>query len=149
MSRYSYTSPIGNLLIISNQKGIESLSISDEIAKSRDCFIDETIKWLDLYFAGTEPDFIPTLSLNISDFRSKVYKILMDIPFGRVKSYKEIAEEISPRMSAQAVGQACKKNPVILIIPCHRVVASHGIGGFAYGLSLKNKLLHHENIKMY
>ena len=74
---------------------------------------------------------------------------MMDIPFGKVKSYKEIAKEISPKMSAQAVGQACKKNPVILIITCHRVIASDGIGGFAYGSCMKNKLLNHEGIELY
>ena len=149
MSRYSYNSPIGNLLIISDQKGIESLSISDVKAEERDSFIDETVKWLDLYFKGIEPDFKPMLSINVSEFKRRVYEIMMDIPFGKVKSYKEIAKEISPKMSAQAVGQACKKNPVILIIPCHRVIASDGIGGFAYGSCMKNKLLYHEGIELY
>ena len=149
MSRYSYNSPIGNLLIISDQKGIESLSISDVKAEERDSFIDETVKWLDLYFKGIEPDFKPMLSINVSEFKRRVYEIMMDIPFGKVKSYKEIAKEISPKMSAQAVGQACKKNPVILIIPCHRVIASDVIGGFAYGSCMKNKLLNHEGIELY
>ena len=149
MSRYSYNSPIGNLLIISDQKGIESLSISDVKAEERDSFIDETVKWLDLYFKGIEPDFKPMLSINVSEFKRRVYEIIMDITFGKVKSYKEIAKEISPKMSAQAVGQACKKNPVILIIPCHRVIASDGIGGFAYGSCMKNKLLNHEGIELY
>ena len=149
MSRYSYNSPIGNLLIISDQKGIESLSISDVKAEERDSFIDETVKWLDLYFKGIEPDFKPMISINVSEFKRRVYEIMMDIPFGKVKSYKEIAKEISPKMSAQAVGQACKKNPVILIIPCHRVIASDGIGGFAYGSCMKNKLLNHEGIELY
>lgn len=149
MSRYSYNSPIGNLLIISDQKGIESLSISDVKAEERDSFIDETVKWLDLYFKGIEPEFKPMLSINVSEFKRRVYEIMMDIPFGKVKSYKEIAKEISPKMSAQAVGQACKKNPVILIIPCHRVIASDGIGGFAYGSCMKNKLLNHEGIELY
>ena len=149
MSRYSYNSPIGNLLIISDQKGIESLSISDVKAEERDSFIDETVKWLDLYFKGIEPDFKPMLYINVSEFKRRVYEIMMDIPFGKVKSYKEIAKEISPKMSAQAVGQACKKNPVILIIPCHRVIASDGIGGFAYGSCMKNKLLNHEGIELY
>ena len=149
MSRYSYNSPIGNLLIISDQKGIESLSISDVKAEERDSFIDETVKWLDLYFKGIEPDFKPMLSINVSEFKRRVYEIMMDIPFGKVKSYKEIAKEISPKMSAQAVGQACKKNPVILSIPCHRVIASDGIGGFAYGSCMKNKLLNHEGIELY
>ena len=149
MSRYSYNSPIGNLLIISDQKGIESLSISDVKAEERDSFIDETVKWLDLYFKGIEPDFKPMLSINVSEFKRRVYEIMMDIPFGKVKSYKEIAKEISPKMSAQAVGQACKKNPVILIIPCQRVIASDGIGGFAYGSCMKNKLLNHEGIELY
>ena len=149
MSRYSYNSPIGNLLIISDLKGIESLSISDVKAEERDSFIDETVKWLDLYFKGIEPDFKPMLSINVSEFKRRVYEIMMDIPFGKVKSYKEIAKEISPKMSAQAVGQACKKNPVILIIPCHRVIASDGIGGFAYGSCMKNKLLNHEGIELY
>lgn len=149
MSRYSYNSPIGNLLIISDQKGIESLSISDVKAEERDSFIDETVKWLDLYFKGIEPDFKPMLSINVSEFKRRVYEIMMDIPFGKVKSYKEIAKEITPKMSAQAVGQACKKNPVILIIPCHRVIASDGIGGFAYGSCMKNKLLNHEGIELY
>ena len=85
MSRYSYNSPIGNLLIISDQKGIESLSISDVKAEERDSFIDETVKWLDLYFKGIEPDFKPMLSINVSEFKRRVYEIMMDIPFGKVK----------------------------------------------------------------
>ena len=125
------------------------MSISDVKAEERDSFIDETVKWLDLYFKGIEPDFKPMLSINVSEFKRRVYEIMMDIPFGKVKSYKEIAKEISPKMSAQAVGQACKKNPVILIIPCHRVIASDGIGGFAYGSCMKNKLLNHEGIELY
>ena len=148
-SRLWVLQTLGNLLIISDQKGIESLSISDVKAEERDSFIDETVKWLDLYFKGIEPDFKPMLSINVSEFKRRVYEIMMDIPFGKVKSYKEIAKEISPKMSAQAVGQACKKNPVILIIPCHRVIASDGIGGFAYGSCMKNKLLNHEGIELY
>ena len=137
------------MLIINDKKGVDSLSFSDEKAEERDSFIDETVKWLDLYFKGIEPDFKPMLSINVSEFKRRVYEIMMDIPFGKVKSYKEIAKEISPKMSAQAVGQACKKNPVILIIPCHRVIASDGIGGFAYGSCMKNKLLNHEGIELY
>lgn len=146
MIRYTYYSPIGNLLIESDGRGITSLILSDEKVSEKDKYIEEAIRWLDMYFNGIIPDFIPHLSLITTEFRKKVYEIMIRIPYGNTMTYKDIAKTISPRMSAQAIGQACKNNPIILIIPCHRVVGMNDIGGFAYGTKIKKILLKHESI---
>ena len=101
-----------------------------------------THKWLDLYFSGQIPDFTPHIKLLGSDFRKKVWSILLEIPYGNTMSYGEIAHRISPRMSAQAIGAAVGHNPISLIVPCHRVVGSNGsLTGYAGGLDKKLWLL--------
>jgi methylated-DNA-[protein]-cysteine S-methyltransferase len=106
-----------------------------------------TDKWLDIYFGGRAPGFTPPLGIKSTPFRAEVYDILLTVPFGQTVTYGEIADTIAnrhglSRMSAQAVGSAVSRNPVSLIIPCHRVIGADGsLTGYAGGLCRKAKLL--------
>jgi len=82
------------------------------------------------------------------DFHVRVWKAMRQIPFGRVKTYGEVAEAAGSPMAFRACGQACGNNPILLFIPCHRVVASSGIGGFGCGLEWKRLLLGTEGNSM-
>lgn len=116
---------------------------------TREVFV-QTSLWLDIYFRGQDPDFLPPMSINATDFRRRVWEILLSIPYGRTMTYGQIARKIASergidRMSAQAVGNAVGHNPVALIIPCHRVIGSDGsLTGYAGGIDRKRSLLEME-----
>lgn len=101
---------------------------------------------LDAYFSGSLKDFHHPPSPCGTAFQQKVWQMIAQIPYGRVASYGEIARLIGS--APRAVGQACGKNPLPLIVPCHRVVSHNGLGGFSFGdehsLAIKRWLLHHE-----
>lgn len=108
----------------------------------------ETIKWLDIYFSGNIPNFIPKYKLDsLTPFQKEVLEITKNIPYGKIITYKEIADTITKRknikkMSAQAVGQALKHNPICIIIPCHRVIGSNNkLTGYNGGINNKIELL--------
>lgn len=104
---------------------------------------------LEGYFAG-KPDPLPIpVELSGSTFQLQVWSALREIPLGNVATYGEIAAQIGRARGARAVGQACGSNPVVLFVPCHRVVAAQGkLGGFGGGLELKESLLRHEGISI-
>lgn len=113
----------------------------------------ETSKWLDIYFSGKNPDFIPKYKVeNITPFRSEVIEIMNTIPFGETITYNDIAKKIAhkrniKKMSAQAVGGAVGSNPICIIIPCHRVVGKNGkLTGYGGGIKNKIELLKNEKI---
>ena len=103
--------------------------------------------WLDIYFSGQKPDFTPPLHLAGTKFQTAVWERLLQIPYGTTTTYGNIAGELSgtggnKTMSAQAVGGAVGRNPVSIIVPCHRVVGSRGqLTGYAGGLERKRSLL--------
>lgn len=107
----------------------------------------ETKRWLDIYFTGREPDFMPPLAPVGSEFRRAVWDILLQIPYGRTTTYGEISRQLAEkrgiaRMSAQAVGGAVGHNEISIIIPCHRVVGTNGsLTGYAGGVDKKLRLL--------
>lgn len=113
----------------------------------------ETSRWLDVYFSGRKPDFVPKFRIeNATPFRNKVLEIVRTIPFGEVLTYGQIAERIAEecgieRMSAQAVGGAVGWNPICIIIPCHRVMGANGsLTGYGGGIENKKALLKLEGI---
>ncbi len=113
----------------------------------------ETTKWLDLYFAGKEPDFTPNYKINnLTPFRKEVLDILKTIKYGKLITYSDISKMISKnrnieKMSSQAVGGAVGWNPISIIIPCHRVVGKGGnLIGYGGGINNKVELLKHEEI---
>ena len=111
-------------------------------------------RWLDQYFAGKIPNFTPPILLRTSDFQKTVAKIMQQINYGQTMTYGEIAKILAIRkklksMSAQAIGQAVGRNPISLIIPCHRVVGTGGkLTGYAAGLRIKTKLINFEKASL-
>ena len=105
----------------------------------------DTIKWLDFYFSGKEPNFTPKYKINnLTPFRKMVIDIMNEIPYGKTITYNDIAKEIAKikgieKMSSQAVGGAVGWNPICIIIPCHRVVGSNS-SLTGYGGGIKNKV---------
>ena len=108
---------------------------------------DEARTWLDGYFLGRDPGFLPSLEPQGSAFRQMVWKILCEIPYNRSTTYGEIAKKVAvllgrPSMSAQAVGGAVGHNPISIMIPCHRVMGADGsLTGYAAGTDVKKMLL--------
>lgn len=114
--------------------------------------IEDTIKWLDVYFKGEIPNFIPKYRIyNLTPFRSEVSNIMLNIPYGKSIAYGDIADIIKnkrniKKMSSQAVGGAVGSNPICIIIPCHRVLGKdNSITGYGGGIINKMALLDLEN----
>lgn len=102
-------------------------------------------KQLDEYFAGKRKTFDLRLNPKGTPFQKKVWAALCEIPYGKTASYKEIAQAVGNPDAARAVGMACNKNPIAIVIPCHRVVGSNGaLTGYASGLDRKKQLLEFE-----
>ena len=147
-------SPIGDLTLVSNGKSLVELIFGkvekEGLTNNENLEIfKQTKNWLSRYFNGEKP--LPS-ELNLepfgSPFRKKVWEALLKIPYGKTKSYKEISEIVSPnkKLAARAVGGAISKNPIPIIIPCHRVIGSNGkLTGFSGGIEKKIFLLNHEN----
>ncbi len=162
---YYYNSPLGRITISSNGKELTGLwfdnhkhldSKSPKYHKEKALPIfDETKKWLDTYFSGAAPDFTPPIKVDTTPFRKSVLEIVWIIPFGQTMTYGEIANHIAKqrglaKMSAQAVGQAVGSNPILLIIPCHRIVGANGnLTGYACGLEKKLQLLTMEKTNIF
>lgn len=105
----------------------------------------EAKKQLEEYFAGNRREFDLPLDMDGTPFQKAVWKELKRIPFGTTCSYGDIARKIKNRRAVRAVGGANGKNPLCIIVPCHRVIASDGsLGGYSGGLDLKRALLQHE-----
>lgn len=163
MKYYSkYLSPLGEITMGSDGEALVRLdfdgsrfydasAVESGEEKELPVFI-RTKKWLDLYFAGECPDFLPAIAPEGTEFRRKVWEILLQIPYGKVMSYGEIAERIAKeqgikKMSAQAVGGAVGHNPISLLVPCHRVIGKDGkMVGYGGGLDRKIALLKIEGI---
>ena len=152
-----YDSPLGGILLAADEVGLTGLwfegqkyfarDLSDVRIEQETPVLTEARRWLDIYFTGKEPDFLPPLHPTGSEFRKAVWEILLQIPYGQTTTYGEIARQLAEkqglaRMSAQAVGGAVGHNPISLIIPCHRVVGASGsLIGYAGGVERKIQLL--------
>ena len=116
----------------------------------------ETVRWLDLYFSGRQPDFTPAYRVDgLTEFRRDVMECMLEIPWGETVTYGEIAARLAEqrciaRMSAQAVGGAVGWNPICLIIPCHRVMGAGGnLTGYGGGIENKKALLELEGMHAF
>ena len=108
--------------------------------------LDELEKQLNEYFSGTRKEFSLPLMPDGTDFQKKVWKELEKIKYGQTKTYEDIASALGNKKAARAVGGANNKNPIAIIIPCHRVIGKNGnLVGYAGGLDIKRKLLEIEN----
>lgn len=158
----TYLSPLGDILLESNEEHLTGLWFNNERISTAGLnsglwrkdipVFDTTRRWLDIYFQGKEPQFMPPVYLQGSPFQISVWKILQTIPYGEVTTYGEISQLIAKerkicRMSAQAVGGAVGSNKISIIIPCHRVIGAKGkLTGYGGGLDKKKKLLAYEGI---
>ena len=148
MEKFYYKSPVGVLEIICENDYLVSLKLVDIPGKSdTETSLSIRIKTqLDEYFSGKLQIFDIKINPKGTDFQKRVWKELQKIPYGSTKSYSEIAQCIVNKNAQRAVGSACNKNPIMIIIPCHRVISKNGdIGGFAYGTGVKNILLNIES----
>lgn len=142
--KFYYKSPIGILEIEFGNNTIQSLRVVESCSKisERTGYFTEVAKQLDEYFAWKRTKFKLNISQNGTEFQKKVWVELLKIPYGKTKSYQEIAEAIGKPNAQRAVGSACNKNPILLIIPCHRVISKTGkLTGFACGVDRKEQLL--------
>ena len=155
-----YHSPLGRLLLAADEIGLTGLwferqryfaqGLAPVHQDAETAILAQTRRWLDLYFSGQEPDFMPRLHLEGTAFRRAVWELLRKIPYGKTTTYgalaKQLEAETGRRVSAQAVGGAVGHNPVSILVPCHRVVGQQGsLTGYAGGLDKKLRLLILEN----
>lgn len=154
---HDYSSPVGRILLAANEKSLTGLwfygakyfaaGIESERTEVLTPVLEQTERWLDIYFSGHEPDFVPPLKLNGSAFQRSVWAELMKIPYGQTSSYGEIALRLGVN-SAQAIGGAVGHNPISIIVPCHRVLGADGsLTGYAAGVDKKMRLLELESAR--
>ncbi|GAB6983368.1 methylated-DNA--[protein]-cysteine S-methyltransferase [Prevotella dentasini] len=157
---HHYASPLGPMTMASDGTALSGLWFDGQkyfgagLAPSPSVaplpVFDAAVGWLDLYFSGQRPGFLPPLRLVGTGFQRMVWNLLLSIPYGTTVSYKDIARRVAALrgtsgMAAQAVGSAVGHNPISLIVPCHRVVGSNGsLTGYAGGIGRKAWLLEHE-----
>ena len=153
----NYESPLGNIIVTCDDNSLIGLRFDkyctlSSVKENSDLEIFKLTKnWLDKYFAGENPRIseLP-VALQGSDFTLHVWRIICKIPYGNVMTYGDIAKIIAKekgkeKISPQAVGRAAGHNPILIVIPCHRVIGSNGeLKGYSGGIDLKIKLLNHE-----
>ena len=134
-------------MLACDDEGLMSLRFDvSEREASDHPILEESAKWLDVYFSGGVPDFTPSLKLKGTAFQLRVWDFLRSIPYGHTMTYGRIAQALSCG-SAQAVGQAVGHNPIAIILPCHRVIGSDGsLTGYSGGIERKSTLLKIEGI---
>jgi len=146
-----YDSPIGYLALKATTTHLTELKFVEKKGKvfHRNKITDETILQLNLYFNNELKQFSLPIQPTGSDFRIKVWSVLEKIQFGELKSYKDVAKELGSIKSVRAVGLANGDNPIVIIIPCHRVIGSNNsIVGYGGGIWRKRWLIDHENAGM-
>ena len=159
-----YPSPLGTITLACDEDAVIGLwfngqrhygnILPPEIERREHPLLREAKRWLDIYFSGREPDFLPPMRYDSTPFRKCICDIMLTIPYGQTMTYGEIAAQAArrqglDRMSAQAVGGAVGHNPISILIPCHRVVGSDGsLTGYAGGVANKQFLLELEGVDM-
>lgn len=159
---YRYNSPLGEMTMAGEDNCLTGLWFDGQkfyASTLGNCYEEgylpvfaQTIQWLDCYFSGEIPDFVPCIKLVGTSFQQMVWRILLSIPYGMTETYGGIARKVAllrgvPTISAQAIGGAVGHNPVSIIVPCHRVVGRNGhLTGYAGGIEKKFKLLKLEHV---
>jgi methylated-DNA-[protein]-cysteine S-methyltransferase len=142
-----HETPVGPVILAAREDGaLTHLQFAHRFAPAREWREDatplaETRRQLDAYFAGRRRAFDLPLAPAGTGFQRRVWRALMDIPYGTTITYGELARRVGNPRAARAVGAANGANAIAIIIPCHRVVAAGGIGGYGGGLEIKRRLL--------
>ena len=144
MANLTIESPVGDLTITEIDGAITRLAWARAVDEAETPLLLRAARQLDAYFAGRLRDFDLPLAPVGTIHQRRVWRAMVEIPFGETESYGSIARRLGS--AAQAVGQACGANPIPVIVPCHRVVAASGLGGFSggSGVATKEILLAHE-----
>ena len=141
----SCSSPFGSILIGWEENAVVSLRLGEADSSITSPVSELAAAQLQEYFAGTRKSFTFPIELRGTSFQISVWNALRQIPYGQTVTYKDIAIAIGNEKAVRAVGMACNRNPVWIVIPCHRVVgANRKLTGYAGGLSMKEALLNHE-----
>ncbi|UQD55643.1 methylated-DNA--[protein]-cysteine S-methyltransferase [Flavobacterium sp. K5-23] len=140
--------PLGTATIIGDEDGISVISVSDdgEISVTIPVVLQEAVSQLNDYFDKKRNDFSFKLNPKGTEFQQKVWNALLDIPYGKTRTYLEQSKILGDVKAIRAVASANGKNPLWIVVPCHRVIGSDGsLTGYAGGLWRKKWLLEHEN----
>ena len=144
----SIKTPLGIALIEGNEAGVSGISIVDEKDKASEEIppeLQEAVHQLEEYFSGERKTFDFKIAPQGTDFQKKVWTALLQIPFGKTCSYLELAKDLGDPLAIRAVAAANGRNPLWIVVPCHRVIGSDGsLTGYAGGLWRKQWLLNHE-----
>ena len=159
MYKYLYKSPIGDLIFISDGNYLTKIILTSEL-KEDNYLINNNldifklcIKYFDMYFNQKIPNIDIPYKLEGTEFQKAIWSILKDVPYGQSMTYKDIGDIYLKKynlknISYQAVGHAISNNPLLIYIPCHRILGHNNkLNGFRVGLDIKKKLLNLENIK--
>lgn len=143
-------SPLGITKIVGDEDGIAIISVSDvgtnEVSKKIPKVLKEAVSQLQEYFDKKRTDFDFKLNPKGTEFQQKVWKALLEIPYGKTISYMDQTKKLGDIKAIRAVASANGKNPLWIVVPCHRVIGTNGsLTGYAGGLSRKKWLLEHEN----
>ena len=142
-------SPLGFTKIVGNEDGIASVTVLNSEEKTTDIIpieLEDCVIQLNEYFEGTRKAFNIKLNANGTNFQKRVWKQLEEIPHGKTTSYLELSKQLGNVKAIRAVANANGKNPIWIIVPCHRVIGSDGsLTGYAGGLHRKQWLLEHES----
>ena len=137
-----YSSPLGTLRICSDGQSLTEICTVPEAGEERADSVTALAKTqLQEYFAGERMDFKLELLPKGTAFQKMVWVALREIPYGETRTYGELAARIGHPNAYRAVGNAAGKNPLLIVVPCHRLVAQNGLGGFSAGLEKKKALL--------
>lgn len=142
-----YRLPIGVMEILGGEQGIVAISFVDDLqlGSTIPACLRECVQQLDEYFAGARQNFSLTLDLRGTEFQKQVWRELLKIPFGKTVSYLDVAAALGNRKAIRAVGRANGQNPIVIVVPCHRVIGSDGsLTGYGGGLWRKEWLLNFE-----
>lgn len=149
-------SPLGPLTVLASDNGVHAIAFESDRTEQAKINLSRTenhpiinaaIKQLAMYFEGTLKVFDLPLDLRGTNFQKRVWELLLDIPFGQTRTYGDIAQALGNAGASQAVGAANGKNPVAIVVPCHRVIGASGhLTGYAGGMEKKKFLLTHEGV---
>ena len=145
MFQQTVLTPLGPILIRSDGEAITEILFSEGASDCPDPLTEAAVRQIGEYFSGTRREFCLPLRLSGTPFEQAVYRALLQIPYGKTASYGQLASQAGHPGAARAVGSAMRKNPLVLVVPCHRVLAKDGLGGYSCGLWRKRRLLQLEN----
>ncbi len=147
-----YPSPVGVLKIVATQSAVKEIRFTEEkgmVSMTEHALLKETVRQLEAYFNGSLRQFDLPLEPEGTSFQQKVWAALLTVPYGTTASYLDIAKAIGNPKAVRAVGMANGRNPIPIVIPCHRIIGSDGrLVGYSAGIERKIWLLKHEGLSV-